>query len=158
MGGGTGGASPFVPMPTEGIKLLQGLYREPGIDNLRKMMNIFVYDPSDLTEALFKTRLDNILANREHLENFIKSLSANPKQFPDFSSRLGEIKARTLIVWGVTIALCQWIPDCDCWRVLPDRSCTCSATADTGCSGNMPTPSIVWCWISSAINQGVNDE
>ncbi|MBC3379175.1 alpha/beta fold hydrolase [Serratia fonticola] len=100
MGGGTGGASPFVPMPTEGIKLLQGLYREPNIENLRKMMNIFVYDPSDLTEALFKTRLDNILAHRDHLENFVKSLSVNPKQFPDFSPRLGEIKAQTLIVWG----------------------------------------------------------
>ncbi|VEI66152.1 2-hydroxy-6-oxononadienedioate/2-hydroxy-6-oxononatrienedioate hydrolase [Serratia fonticola] len=64
------------------------------------MMNIFVYDPSDLTEALFKTRLDNILAHRDHLENFVKSLSVNPKQFPDFSPRLGEIKAQTLIVWG----------------------------------------------------------
>lgn len=28
MGGGTGGPSQFVPMRTEGIKLLQGLYRE----------------------------------------------------------------------------------------------------------------------------------
>lgn len=34
MGGGTGGPSQFMPMPTEGIKLLQNLYREPTIDNL----------------------------------------------------------------------------------------------------------------------------
>ncbi|MCQ4345855.1 alpha/beta fold hydrolase [Pseudomonas stutzeri] len=100
MGGGTGGMSPFVPMPTEGIKLLQGLYREPTIDNLKKMMNIFVYDPSDLTEELFQARLDNMLARRDHLENFVKSLEANPKQFPDFSPRLGEIKAKTLVIWG----------------------------------------------------------
>ena len=100
MGGGTGGMSPFVPMPTEGIKLLQGLYREPTIDNLKKMMNIFVYDPSDLTEELFQARLDNMLARRDHLENFVKSLDANPKQFPDFSPRLGEIKAKTLVIWG----------------------------------------------------------
>ncbi len=100
MGGGTGGASPFTPMPTEGIKLLQGLYREPSIDNLKKMMSVFVYDSSDLTEALFQARLDNMLNRRDHLENFVKSMAANPKQFPDFSPRLGEISAQTLIVWG----------------------------------------------------------
>jgi len=100
MGGGTGGASPFAPMPTEGIKLLQGLYREPTIDNLKKMMSVFVYDTSELTEELFQTRLDNMLSRRDHLENFVASLAANPRQFPDFGPRLSEIKARTLIVWG----------------------------------------------------------
>jgi 2-hydroxy-6-oxonona-2,4-dienedioate hydrolase len=100
MGGGTGGASPFAPMPTEGIKLLQGLYREPTIDNLKRMMNVFVYDTSELTEELFQTRLDNMLSRRDHLENFVASLAANPRQFPDFGPRLGEIKAQTLIVWG----------------------------------------------------------
>ncbi|HYQ54026.1 MAG TPA: alpha/beta fold hydrolase [Pseudomonas sp.] len=100
MGGGTGGASPFVPMPTEGIKLINALYREPTIDNLKKMMNVFVYDPSDLTEALFQTRLDNMLGRRDHLDNFVASLAANPKQFPDFGARLGEIKAKTLVIWG----------------------------------------------------------
>ncbi|GBL59075.1 alpha/beta hydrolase fold family protein [Pseudomonas citronellolis] len=100
MGGGTGGASPFVPMPTEGIKLLNGLYREPTIDNLKRMMNVFVFDASDLTEALFQTRLDNMLSRREHLDNFVESLAANPRQFPDFGSRLTEIQAPTLIVWG----------------------------------------------------------
>ena len=100
MGGGTGGASLFTPMPTEGIKLLQGLYREPSIDNLKKMMSVFVYDSSDLTEELFQARLDNMLGRRDHLENFVKSMAANPKQFPDFSPRLGEISAQTLIVWG----------------------------------------------------------
>ncbi|SDP36609.1 alpha/beta fold hydrolase [Ectopseudomonas guguanensis] len=100
MGGGTGGASAFVPMPTEGIKLLNGLYREPTIDNLKKMMDVFVFDPSDLTEELFQTRLDNMLSRREHLDNFVASLAANPKQFPDFGPRLGEIQAQTLVVWG----------------------------------------------------------
>ena len=100
MGGGTGGASPFAPMPTEGIRLLQGLYREPTIDNLKKMMSIFVFDPSDLTEALFQARLDNMLARRDHLENFVKSLEANPRQFPDFGPRLAQVTAQTLVIWG----------------------------------------------------------
>jgi 2-hydroxy-6-oxonona-2,4-dienedioate hydrolase len=100
MGGGTGGPSQFVPMPTEGIKLLQGLYREPTIDNLKKMMNVFVFDASSLTEELFQARLDNMLARKDHLENFVKSLAANPKQFPDQGPRLGEISAPTLVIWG----------------------------------------------------------
>lgn len=100
MGGGTGGISSFVPMPAEGIKLLQGLYREPTLENLKKMMAVFVFDPSELTEALFQQRLDNMLRRRDHLENFVASLDANPRQFPDFGARLGEIRSRTLIVWG----------------------------------------------------------
>ncbi len=58
MGGGTGGASPFAPMPTEGIKLLNAVYRAPTIENLKAMMNIFVFDPSRLTEELFQARLE----------------------------------------------------------------------------------------------------
>lgn len=100
MGGGTGGPSQFVPMPTEGIKLLQGLYRDPSIEALKKMMSVFVFDSSNLTEELFKTRLENMLSTREHLKNFVKSIDANPKQFPDFGSRLGEISAETLVIWG----------------------------------------------------------
>ncbi|KAB2970603.1 alpha/beta fold hydrolase [Zoogloea sp.] len=100
MGGGTGGPSQFVPMPTEGIKLLDGLYREPTIENLKKMMAVFVFDPSSLTEALFQARLDNMLARRDHLENFVKSQQANPRQFPDQGPRLGEITAPTLVIWG----------------------------------------------------------
>ena len=100
MGGGTGGPSQFVPMPTEGIKLLQGLYREPTIENLKKMMAVFVFDSSSLTEELFQARLDNMLARRDHLDNFVKSLAANPKQFPDFGPRLGEVTAPALVIWG----------------------------------------------------------
>jgi len=100
MGGGTGGVSPFVPMPAEGIKLIGKLYREPTIENLRAMMAVFVYDQSDLTEELFQARLANMLAQREHLANFVKSTEVNPKQFPDVGPRLGEIRQQTLVVWG----------------------------------------------------------
>ena len=100
MGGGTGGPSQFVPMPTEGIKLLQALYRNPTIDNLKKMMAVFVFDTSSLTDALYQARLDNMMSRQDHLENFVKSLAANPKQFPDQGPRLGEIAAPTLVIWG----------------------------------------------------------
>lgn len=100
MGGGTGGASAFVPMPTEGIKLIGELYRHPTIDNLKRMMNVFVYDASSLTDELFQARLDNMLTRRDHLENFVRSTAANPRQFPDLGHRLGEIAAPTLVIWG----------------------------------------------------------
>lgn len=100
MGGGTGGPSQFVPMPTEGIKLIGALYRDPSIDNLKKMMSVFVFDASSLTEELYQARLTNMLSNREHLDNFVKSLAANPKQFPDYGSRLGEIASPALVIWG----------------------------------------------------------
>ncbi|MCB1755559.1 MAG: alpha/beta fold hydrolase [Gammaproteobacteria bacterium] len=100
MGGGTGGASLFTPMPAEGIKRIGKLYRDPTLENLKEMMEIFVYDTSELTEALFQTRLNNMLARKEHLENFVKSLEANPRQFPDVGPRLPEIANETLIIWG----------------------------------------------------------
>lgn len=100
MGGGTGGPSLFVPMPTEGLKLIAALYREPTIENLRRMMDVFVYDPSSLTPELQKQRLENILARRDHLDNFVKSMTVQPKQYPDYGHRLSEIQAQTLVIWG----------------------------------------------------------
>lgn len=100
MGGGTGGPSQFVPMPTEGIKLMQQVCREPTLENVKRMMSVFVFDASSLTDDLLKMRVDAMAARREHLDNFLKSLAANPKQFPDYGHRLGEIKAPTMIVWG----------------------------------------------------------
>lgn len=100
MGGGTGGVSPFVPMPTEGIKLIGALYRDPTIENLKRMMNVFVYDASALTEDLMQGRLQNMLARKEHLENFVRSSEAHPRQFPDVGARLGEIASPTLVIWG----------------------------------------------------------
>lgn len=100
MGGGTGGGSLFTPMPAEGIKRISKLYREPTIENIKEMMDIFVYDTSHLTESLFQARLDNILAREDHLENFVKSSEANRKQFPDVSHRLDEVNNETLIIWG----------------------------------------------------------
>lgn len=100
MGGGTGGGSMFTPMPADGIKRIGKLYREPTMGNLKAMMDIFVYDGSHLTEELFQNRLDNILARQDHLDNFVKSVQANAKQFPDVGHLLSEISNETLIFWG----------------------------------------------------------
>ena len=122
MGGGTGGPSQFMPMPTEGIKLIQALYRDPTIENLKRMMAAFVFDTGSLTEDLYQARLENMLARRDHLENFVKSIAANPRQFPDYGHRLGEVRARTLVIWGrddrfvpfdIGLRLVWGLPDAD---------------------------------------------
>ena len=98
--GGVGKTSLFTPLPMEGIKLLFQVYREPTLDNLKKMLNVFVYDPSALTEELIQLRLSSILANPLHLENFLKSVELSQFNFGDFSADLPGIKAKTLITWG----------------------------------------------------------
>jgi|SRR5690554_116445 len=100
MGGGTGGGGIFTLKPAEGIKRINQLYREPNLENLQEMMNIFVYDSSRLTEEMFTKRFESILLRQDHLDNFVQSIKANPKQFPDVSYRLPEIAHETLIIWG----------------------------------------------------------
>ncbi|MEC9341098.1 MAG: alpha/beta fold hydrolase [Pseudomonadota bacterium] len=100
MGAGGGGQSLFSPQPLEGIKLLFRVYRDPTLENLKQMLSVFVYDQSQMTEELIQTRFDTMMATREHLENFVKS-AANPAAvLTDFTPRLHEIQARTLILWG----------------------------------------------------------
>lgn len=144
MGGGTGGMSLFTPMPTEGIKRLNQLYRQPTIENLKLMMDIFVFDTSDLTDALFEARLNNMLSRRDHWKTSLRAwkLIRNSSRI---LARLAEIKAQTLIVWGATTALCRWMRVCVCCPALPVLNCISSATVVTGRSGNMPTLSINWC-------------
>lgn len=64
------------------------------------MLNVFIHDASTLTGALIQARPDNMLSRRDHLENFVRSLSANPRLFPDVSRRLGEIAAPALVKRG----------------------------------------------------------
>jgi 2-hydroxy-6-oxonona-2,4-dienedioate hydrolase len=100
MGGGTGGTNLLTPTPTEGIKQIGATYRAPTLENLEKLMGVFVFDVSQVTNELIRSRLDNMLARREHLDNFVRSTEANPRQFPDVAHRLGEIKSPALIIWG----------------------------------------------------------
>lgn len=71
----------FTPMPTEGIKRLNQLYREPTIENLKLMMEIFVFDTSDLTEALFEARLNNMLSRRDHWKTLSAALKPTRNSF-----------------------------------------------------------------------------
>jgi 2-hydroxy-6-oxonona-2,4-dienedioate hydrolase len=101
MGGGGVGQSLFVPMPPEGIKLIGQLYRQPTMENLKKMLNVFVFDPSVLTEELIQGRFKTMMAREDHLQNFVRSADTNHNHlFVDFTSRLKEIKVPALVTWG----------------------------------------------------------
>jgi len=100
MGAGGGGQSLFTPMPLEGIKLLVQLYQNPSLELLKKMIQVFVYDPSLMSDELIEGRYENMMRKREHLDNFMKSFALAPKIVTDFSSRMAEVEAETLVIWG----------------------------------------------------------
>ena len=148
MGGGTGGPSAFVPQPTEGIKLIGALYRDPTIENLKKMMNVFVFDASGLTDELFQTRLDNMLSRRDHLENFVKSSTPTPSNFRISATACTKSAPTPCLSGAARTASCRWTPACACWPACPRRSCMSSTVAATGRSGNTPRSSTAWSWTS----------
>ncbi len=101
MGPGGLGPSLFQAMPMEGIKLLLNLYRDPTLENLKRMIQVFVYDPARITDDLLNGRFENMLRNPEHLKNFADGFAKDPTTLTkDLSPRLGEIKADTLVIWG----------------------------------------------------------
>lgn len=56
MGSAGLGQSLIQPSPQEGIKLLMRLYKQPTLENLHAMLQVFVYDTSVLTEELVQGR------------------------------------------------------------------------------------------------------
>lgn len=102
MGGGAGGQNIVTPMPTEGLKRLNELYFTPTKENMERMLDIFVHDPSRLTDELREMRYRNIMSRRDHLENFAKSARVNPLQMaiPQVADNLASIKIPVLAIWG----------------------------------------------------------
>lgn len=100
MGPGGLGSSLFSAMPMEGIKLLFKLYAEPTLENLKQMLSVFVFDQTQITDELIEGRWRAIQHNQVHLRNFLVSTQRVPLSAWDVTSRLGEIKAETLVIWG----------------------------------------------------------
>lgn len=100
MGGGSARQSLFVPQPAEGIKLINQLYADPTLENLKRMLDVFVYDTSRLTPELVSGRFENMMKRRYHLENFVQSQRNNPRPKDELSTRMTEIASPALIIWG----------------------------------------------------------
>lgn len=95
------GQSQFHALPMEGIKLLFQLYREPTLENLQRMIQVFVFDPTQIEDDLIRMRYENMMNHPEHLSNWVKAFDENPRSIMvDYSPRLAEIKAKTLVAWG----------------------------------------------------------
>jgi pimeloyl-ACP methyl ester carboxylesterase len=96
--GAAGGCGPsyFVPMPPEGIKLLNGVFANPTREGLEAMIKVFVYDSSFLTPELLEQRFRATIDNPAHLEARKKSTPG----MEDLSADLPKIQAKTLVIWG----------------------------------------------------------
>jgi 2-hydroxy-6-oxo-6-phenylhexa-2,4-dienoate hydrolase len=94
------GHSIMQPNPQEGIKRMMKLYREPSYENFVDMLDVFVFDPSEITEELRRGRWNNVEARPNHLTNFLKSAALAPITTWDISHRVKEINHKTLVTWG----------------------------------------------------------
>lgn len=97
MGASSGGPSLFAPMPTEGIKQLNAMYDNPSPEGFRRLIEVFVYDPSRISEEVLRMRYEGAIGNQAHLKAFIESRKAPPR---DLSAELNKIKTETLIIFG----------------------------------------------------------
>ena len=124
MGPAAMGKSVFTPTPMEGIKLLFKVYLEPTMESLKEMLEVFVHDPSRITDELRESRFKAMMRNDgEHLKNFVASMQQQDPltRVEDLSIRLGEVKAKTLATHGANdrfvpmdhaLKLVTGIPDC----------------------------------------------
>jgi pimeloyl-ACP methyl ester carboxylesterase len=96
MGAAGGGTSLFVPMPSEGIKLLNAVFAHPVKESFKKLMELFVYDKSWITDELLERRWSAVIDNPDHLEARRQSTPGVEDLTRDFP----RIQAESLIVWG----------------------------------------------------------
>lgn len=100
MGPGAQGPSIIQPNPGEGIKRMFKLYAHPSYENFEAMLEVFVFDPSGITEDLRRGRWSNIESNLTHLKNFVESGKLCPVTRWDLSHRFHDIPHKTLVTWG----------------------------------------------------------
>ena len=95
------GPSLFSPLPKEGIKLLSHTYRNPSLENLKRMTDVFVFDQKTVTPDLLQGRYEAMMRDGgAHLRNFVDGLDKGLSTTPDLTPNVGSIRAKTLVVWG----------------------------------------------------------
>ncbi|MFF3332763.1 alpha/beta fold hydrolase [Streptomyces sp. NPDC002888] len=97
-----GGVGPSIlqPNPQEGIKYVHRLVADPTPENMDLMLDALMYDASVVTPELRAHRLAAITDHPQHIANLGESLRRAPISALDIRSRLGEVQAKTLVVWG----------------------------------------------------------
>ena len=96
MGSGGGGINIFSHQPSEGIKQLNYTFDHPSVEEFRKLINIMLYDGSQVPDSLLEQRYETVKATPGHLE--ARKNSVNVQR--DLSADLPDIKAPALIIHG----------------------------------------------------------
>lgn len=127
MGSG-GGGFPLVYTPggmTEGIRIVRETYLDPTPANFRRMVSIFCYDSSFVTDELCEIRSRRSLAHPEHLANFMEITARGFTGLSDrapgeVSAKLATFQAPSLFTHGRddrvvamegTLNLVSWVPN-----------------------------------------------
>jgi len=100
MGAGSAGPRYFSAAdgPSEGLKLLQAGYRDPSPEGMRRMVNIFTFDPTFATDELVEQRSKVAMSRQDHLDNFIEGMG-HRRGFATLD-QIMSITAPTLIMHG----------------------------------------------------------
>ena len=97
MGSGSGGgANIFSQQPSEGIKVLNEVFDDPSVAGFRKLINIMLYDGSQVADEVLEQRYQATVGNMGHVEARAKSSNAQR----DLSAQLPSITAPTLVIHG----------------------------------------------------------
>ena len=97
MGSGAGGINIFEHTPSEGIKILNAVFDNPTLEGFRELINVMLYDGSQVPDSLLKERYETTMANPGHLEARKKSTGAFSR---DLMADLTNVKTPSLIIHG----------------------------------------------------------
>jgi 2-hydroxy-6-oxonona-2,4-dienedioate hydrolase len=85
----------FGAQPTEGIKALHAVYREPSIETFRAFFDTMVYDGSMVSDAILEERAHGV--RQEHIDAWMASQDAPHRSL---ALELDTVDVPTLIVHG----------------------------------------------------------
>jgi 2-hydroxy-6-oxonona-2,4-dienedioate hydrolase len=87
---------------SEGMAVLMQAYREPTMAQMKRLVQVMVYDQSMATDELAHARAEAAIARPEHLDSWNSGFDGPPRPHPYFSlvGQLGAITAPTMAIHG----------------------------------------------------------
>lgn len=88
--------------PSEGMSVLLHAYREPTPENMKRLVEVMVYDLAMATDELAAARSEAAMSRPDHLESWNSQFAGPPSMPPYFqlAGRMREISAPTMIIHG----------------------------------------------------------
>jgi len=87
---------------SEGLKVLRDAYVDPSPENFRRLVNVMVFDSHFASDELVQQRSRAALANRRHLENYLKLSPTGSwgKAWDSAGEQLSKLTLPTLLMHG----------------------------------------------------------